>query len=68
VTARPPCGLMGDNGLQEVGRRTARSTAIVAPALVPTTTAGPACKYSKMAAASAVCLETKRTGSPPVLA
>jgi hypothetical protein len=38
---------------------------IVAPALVPTTTAGGVRKYSRIAAASAVCVETKRTGSPP---
>ena len=47
------------------GRRTARSTAIPAPALVPTTTAGGAAKASSIAAASAVWVEIERTGWPP---
>jgi hypothetical protein len=50
------------------GRRTARSTAIAAPALVPTTTVGDVRKYSRIAAASAVCVDIERAGSPPVRA
>jgi hypothetical protein len=38
---------------------------MAAPALVPTTTAGGVRKDSSIAAASAVCVEIKRTGWPP---
>jgi hypothetical protein len=39
--------------------------AIAAPALVPTTTAGSVRKDSRIAAASTVCVEIERAGSPP---
>jgi hypothetical protein len=42
--------------------------AIAAPALVPTTTAGATCDDSNIAAASVVCVDISRTGSPPDLA
>jgi hypothetical protein len=58
---------MGDDGLHdvwttdcEVDRERRRSFRPLWRAV--------ACKYCRMAAASAVCVETKRTGSPPVLA
>jgi hypothetical protein len=35
-----------------------------APALVPTTTAGEACKDSSSVAASAVCVDIERAGAP----
>jgi hypothetical protein len=59
---------MGDNGMHDVRTTHREIDRDRCAALVPTTIAGVACKYSKMAAASAVCLETKRTGAPPVLA